>query len=90
MMKMRKLQTDTFEEKRNEINELNNLVKAYSERIEDDIVHLKLTGPAITRHDAERAIAALRRENKISASKERPSCRSRFRKWRLAGFPEKG
>jgi len=64
MMKMRKLQTDTFEEKRNEINELNNLVKAYSERIEDDIVHLKLTGPAITRHDAERAIAALEEKTK--------------------------
>lgn len=61
---MRKLETDAFKKKRNEINELNNLVKTYSERIEEDIVHLKLTGPTITRHDAERAIDTLEEKTK--------------------------
>ncbi|MBN2220346.1 MAG: hypothetical protein JW697_08730 [Kosmotogaceae bacterium] len=54
----------TFTEKRNELDELLNLVGNYSEKADDNHVHLNLTGPDLTDDDAERAVDVLEEKTK--------------------------
>ncbi|MCB1223777.1 MAG: hypothetical protein KDK21_07595, partial [Mesotoga sp.] len=58
------MQKATSAEKRNELDELRNLVGSYSQSADDNHVHLNLRGPDLTGDDAERAIDVLEEKTK--------------------------
>lgn len=53
------LKTETLKIKRSDIEELNQLVRDYSERTEDDVVHIKLEKANLDKHEAEKLIELL-------------------------------
>ena len=63
-MEMKNLRKATSTEKRNELDELRNLVGSYSENADDNHVHLTLRGPDLAGDDAERAIDVLEEKTK--------------------------